>query len=66
MVPNHFLTGIKLRTEQPPITDIVIQTSDTPVDKVDDLAIIFHQHQPYYKNKLTGGGNAMGSRAWND
>ena len=27
------------------------------VDKVDDalnLAIIFHQHQPYYKNKLTG------------
>ena len=26
-------------------------------EKVDDalnLAIVFHQHQPYYKNKLTG------------
>ena len=37
--------------------DVAIHTSDTPVEKVDDalnLAIIFHQHQPYYKNKLTG------------
>ena len=38
-------------------SDVQIQTSDSPVDKVDDalnLAIVFHQHQPYYKNKLTG------------
>ena len=37
--------------------DVAIHTSDTPIEKVDDalnLAIIFHQHQPYYKNKLTG------------
>ena len=37
--------------------DVTIHTSDTPIEKVDDalnLAIIFHQHQPYYKNKLTG------------
>ena len=48
---------IENRTTPQSSSDIVIQTSDTPVDKVDDalnLAIIFHQHQPYYKNKLTG------------
>ena len=48
---------IENRTTPQSSSDVVIQTSDTPVDKVDDalnLAIIFHQHQPYYKNKLTG------------
>ena len=38
-------------------SDVAIMTSDSPVEKVDDalnLAIVFHQHQPYYKNKLTG------------
>ncbi|MGB1588243.1 MAG: hypothetical protein ACPHJD_05455, partial [Poseidonia sp.] len=38
-----------------PQTIPVVETGG--VDKVDDalnLAIIFHQHQPYYKNKLTG------------
>ena len=37
-------------------SDIIIEEQSTP-EKVDDalnLAIIFHQHQPYYKNKLTG------------
>ena len=36
---------------------VQILTSDSPIEKVDDalnLAIVFHQHQPYYKNKLTG------------
>ena len=48
---------IENRTTSQSSSDVVIQTSDTPVDKVGDalnLAIIFHQHQPYYKNKLTG------------
>ena len=38
-------------------SDVSILTSENPVDKVDDalnIAIIFHQHQPYYKNQLTG------------
>ncbi|MCH2637134.1 MAG: hypothetical protein MKZ56_02040 [Candidatus Thalassarchaeum sp.] len=37
--------------------DVEIRTSNSPIEKVDDalnLAIVFHQHQPYYKNKLTG------------
>ncbi|MCS5535239.1 MAG: hypothetical protein NZ802_05250, partial [Candidatus Poseidoniales archaeon] len=37
--------------------NVDILTSDSPIEKVDDalnLAIVFHQHQPYYKNKLTG------------
>ena len=48
---------IENRTTPQSSSDVAIQTSDTPIAKVDDalnLAIIFHQHQPYYKNKLTG------------
>ncbi len=48
---------IENRTSPQSSADIEIQTSDTPIEKVEDalnLAIIFHQHQPYYKNKLTG------------
>ena len=48
---------IENRTLQQSSADVEILTSDTPIQKVDDalnLAIIFHQHQPYYKNKLTG------------
>ncbi|MDE0574470.1 MAG: hypothetical protein OSB32_02675 [Candidatus Poseidoniales archaeon] len=42
--------------EQTPAQLPRVDFSDS-VDKVDDalnLAIVFHQHQPYYKNKLTG------------
>ena len=48
---------IENRTTPQSSSDVAIHTSDTPIAKVDDalnLAIIFHQHQPYYKNKLTG------------
>ena len=48
---------IENRTLPQSSADVEILTSDTPIQKVDDalnLAIIFHQHQPYYKNKLTG------------
>ena len=42
--------------EQTPAQTPVVDFSGT-VGKMDDalnLAIVFHQHQPYYKNKLTG------------
>ncbi|MDP6325447.1 MAG: hypothetical protein QF684_07800, partial [Candidatus Thalassarchaeaceae archaeon] len=48
---------IENRSTSQSSSDVAIQTSDSPIDKVDDalnLAIVFHQHQPYYKNKLTG------------
>lgn len=50
---SHYYRAENISTTGP--ADIVVIERATP-DKVDDalnLAIIFHQHQPYYKNKLT-------------
>ncbi|MDP6639808.1 MAG: hypothetical protein QF817_01930, partial [Candidatus Poseidoniaceae archaeon] len=43
--------------EQTPAYTCLAQDFSGSVDKLDDalnLAIVFHQHQPYYKNKLSG------------
>ena len=43
--------------------------SANAIEKEDDalnVAIVFHQHQPYYKNKLTGIRTPLGSRPYND
>ena len=48
---------IENRSTSQSSSNVLIETSDSPIEKVDDalnLAIVFHQHQPYYKNKLTG------------
>ena len=48
---------IENRSSPQSSANVQILTSDSPIEKVDDalnLAIVFHQHQPYYKNKLTG------------
>ncbi|MDP6906101.1 MAG: glucodextranase DOMON-like domain-containing protein [Candidatus Thalassarchaeaceae archaeon] len=48
---------IENRSTSQSSADVEVLTSNTPLEKVDDalnLAIVFHQHQPYYKNKLTG------------
>jgi alpha-amylase/alpha-mannosidase (GH57 family) len=48
---------IENRSSSQSSANVQILTSDSPIEKVDDalnLAIVFHQHQPYYKNKLTG------------
>ncbi len=50
---THYYSAADLVNQTP--ADITIEERPTP-EKVDDalnLAIIFHQHQPYYKNKLT-------------
>ena len=51
---THFYSASDLVNQTP--ADVIIEERATP-EKVNDalnLAIIFHQHQPYYKNKLTG------------
>ncbi|RJU88909.1 MAG: hypothetical protein DWC02_00940 [Candidatus Poseidoniales archaeon] len=50
---SHFYSATDLANQGP--EDVTIEERSTP-EKVSDalnLAIIFHQHQPYYKNKLT-------------
>ena len=50
---SHFYSATDLANQTP--SDLTIEERATP-EKVEDalnLAIIFHQHQPYYKNKLT-------------
>ena len=51
---THFYHGENLSTSGP--ADLQIEQR-SGADKVDDalnLAIVFHQHQPYYRNMLTG------------
>jgi alpha-amylase/alpha-mannosidase (GH57 family) len=52
---THYFEATNISQSQSPSDISIIEPG--AVEKVDDalnLAIIFHQHQPYYKNQLTG------------
>ena len=50
---THFYSIDNLLNQTPQDIEIRERASFAKVDDALNLAIIFHQHQPYYKNKLT-------------
>ena len=51
---THFYHGEDLSTSGPEDLQIEQRSGADKVDDALNLAIVFHQHQPYYRNMLTG------------